>query len=75
MKDEKSPILQVGEWIIVTEAGRLWGIDAWSFETQQDAAQEAMGDFSPKTITQVTPSNVSHYQQVLQEQWESDTEL
>ncbi|MCK2000483.1 hypothetical protein MZM54_03630 [[Brevibacterium] frigoritolerans] len=76
MTEEKCPTLQAGEWIIETDKGRLWGIDAWSFETQEDAAFEAMGDvYLSKEIKQLTSSNLDHYQKVLQEQWDSDTEL
>lgn len=75
LDDEKCPTLKIGEWIIHTEEG-LWGIDAFSFATKQEAEDEAMGDiYLSKEIKQLTSDNVMDYQEMLQKSWESDTEL
>lgn len=74
--EEECPMLVVGDWIIETYEGRLWGIDAYSFETKQDAINEALGEiYVHKEVKQLTNSNVRHYQQVLEEQLNSDTDL
>lgn len=73
--DEKCPTLKIGEWVIVAE-NRLWGIDAYSFETKRDAIFEASGDmYLIKEFIQITSENINHYQEQLEEQWYSDTEL
>lgn len=69
------PNLAVGSWIILTEKG-LWGIDAYSFKTEQEARFEAMGDiYLAKEIHQLTALNIEEYQTMLRNQWISDSQL